>query len=68
MSYKKHVSLIPSLARLQNSMNMSNSDSPSPVGSNYSSFLPEVYAGHPRRIERYTQYDLMDTDSEVNAA
>ena len=36
--------------------------------SNYSSYLPDVYVGSPNRIERYLQYDTMDTDSEVNAA
>lgn len=35
---------------------------------NYSSFLPDVYSGHPNRLERYGQYDTMDWDSEVNAA
>jgi hypothetical protein len=50
----------------------------SPVGSsgnranlsrtNYSSYLPDVYSGHPNRLERYQQYDTMDSDSEVNAA
>ena len=35
---------------------------------NYSSVLPEVYSGHPNRIERYIQYDAMDQDSEVNSA
>jgi hypothetical protein len=35
---------------------------------NYSSVLPEVYSGHPNRIERYIQYDGMDQDSEVNSA
>ena len=34
---------------------------------NYQSHLPEVYTGHPNRIERYNQYENMDTDSEVNA-
>jgi hypothetical protein len=34
---------------------------------NYASRLPEVYSGHPNRIERYNQYENMDTDSEVNA-
>jgi hypothetical protein len=40
----------------------------SPARTNYSSYLPDVYAGHPNRLERYGQYDTMDTDSEVNAA
>ena len=34
---------------------------------NYASRLPEVYSGHPNRIERYNQYENMDADSEVNA-
>jgi hypothetical protein len=41
---------------------------PSMSRSNYSSYLPDVYSGHPNRLERYGQYDSMDTDSEVNAA
>jgi hypothetical protein len=35
---------------------------------NYQSQLPEVYIGHPNRVERYGQYEQMDMDSEVNAA
>jgi len=35
---------------------------------NYQSNLPDVYIGHPNRIERYNQYEQMDMDSEVNAA
>jgi len=34
---------------------------------NYASRLPEVYTGHPNRIERYNQYEAMDQDSEINA-
>ncbi len=34
---------------------------------NYASRLPEVYSGHPNRIERYNQYEQMDCDSEINA-
>ena len=44
------------------------SSSANPSRTNYSSYLPDVYAGHPNRLERYGQYDTMDTDSEVNAA
>src|SRR6056300_62280 len=47
----------------------------SPTGStpdvgfkNYGSVLPEVYTGHPNRIDRYNQYETMDSDSEINAA
>ena len=35
---------------------------------NYQSNLPDVYIGHPNRIERYNQYEQMDMDSEINAA
>ena len=41
---------------------------PGPARSNYSSYLPDVYVGSPNRIERYGQYNVMDNDSEVNAA
>ena len=34
---------------------------------NYASRLPEVYSGHPNRLERYNQYENMDCDSEINA-
>lgn len=34
---------------------------------NYASRLPEIYSGHPNRIERYNQYENMDSDSEINA-
>lgn len=34
---------------------------------NYASRLPEVYVGHPNRIERYNAYEMMDVDSEVAA-
>lgn len=41
-----------------------------PMGSSDSeaSVLPEVYAGHPSRTNRYSQYDQMDMDSQVWAA
>ena len=34
---------------------------------NYASRLPEVYSGHPNRVERYNQYENMDSDPEINA-
>ena len=39
-----------------------------PAYRNFASSLPEVYVGHPNRVERYNQYEQMDMDSEVNAA
>ena len=51
----------------------------SPVGStsgytsdsayrNYRSNLPEIYLGHPNRLERYNQYEQMDMDPELTSA
>ena len=47
---------------------VSGSGQVGPARTNYSSFLPDVYSGHPNRVERYGQYETMDSDSEVNAA
>ena len=47
---------------------MSQGGRPGPARAHYSSYLPDVYAGAPNRVERYMQYDTMDMDSEVNAA
>jgi hypothetical protein len=41
---------------------------PGPAQTNYSSYLPDVYTGSPNRIERYQQYEVMDSDPEINAA
>lgn len=35
---------------------------------NYQSMLPDIYSGHPNRVDRYGQYENMDLDSEVNSA
>ena len=70
MSWKKYFSPAPiSNGALSpvNGMNSSGSR-PGPARSNYSSYLPDVYAGAPNRSERYTQYETMDSDPEVNAA
>jgi hypothetical protein len=68
MSWKKHFTPVP----IQNNSGIASAISgrgrPGPARSNYSSFLPDVYAGAPNRVERYMQYDTMDMDSEVNAA
>ena len=34
----------------------------------FSSWLKDVYSGAPNRVDRYLQYEIMDNDSEVNAA
>ena len=66
MSWRKHFTPI----KTQGSMSPvgSSSDRSNPSRTNYSSYLPDVYSGHPNRLERYQQYDTMDSDSEVNAA
>jgi hypothetical protein len=30
--------------------------------------LPDIYTGHPNRVDRYMQYENMDLDSEIGAA
>ena len=50
-------------------INGGNSEAASAFGiKNYQSRLPDVYIGHPNRIERYNQFEQMDADSEVNSA
>lgn len=41
---------------------------PGPARTNYSSYLPDIYVGAPNRVDRYGQYNIMDMDSEINAA
>jgi hypothetical protein len=70
MSWRKYftpVNISGNLGPISGSTAM-NSSGNNPSRTNYSSFLPDVYAGHPNRLERYGQYDTMDSDSEVNAA
>jgi len=45
-----------------------SASSGSGTSAKFSSFLPEVYAGHPNRIQRYSQYEEMNRDSFVGAA
>ena len=66
MSWKKYFT--PVNTQGSSSPVGSNSSRANPTRSNYSSYLPDVYSGHPNRLERYQQYDTMDSDSEVNAA
>jgi len=67
MSWKKYFT--PVNAENKSSMSpMGNGGRMGPARANYSSYLPDIYAGTPNRIERYMQYDTMDMDSEVNAA
>lgn len=70
MSWKKH---FVSGSRFRSSQKVSTqyadtSQQPNSYSSNFSSWLPEYYAGQPNRIQRYSQYDNMDLDVEVNMA
>ena len=67
MSWRKHFTPIKTQGSLSPVGSGSNSRA-NPSRTNYSSYLPDVYSGHPNRLERYQQYDTMDSDSEVNAA
>jgi hypothetical protein len=67
MSWKKYFTPV----NIENKSSMSpmgNGGRMGPARANYSSYLPDIYAGTPNRVERYMQYDTMDMDSEVNAA
>ena len=67
MSWKKYFTPVNTGGKLSPISGIT-SMAPTASRTNYSSYLPDVYAGHPNRLERYGQYDTMDTDSEVNAA
>jgi Bacteriophage T4-like portal protein (Gp20) len=68
MSWKKYFSPVPTGASLSTISGTNSGNRPGPARSNYSSYLPDVYSGTPNRLERYQQYDVMDSDPEVNAA
>jgi Bacteriophage T4-like portal protein (Gp20) len=68
MSWKKYFTPVKVDNQAGSVSPISGGSRPGPARTNYSSFLPDVYAGAPNRIERYMQYDTMDMDSEVNAA
>ena len=68
MSWKKYFTPVNLENKTGSASPISGGGRPGPARANYSSFLPDVYAGSPNRVERYQQYDTMDMDSEVNAA
>ena len=65
MSWKRYFNPVNTTGQMSP---LSSGNRPNMSRTNYSSYLPDVYSGHPNRLERYGQYDSMDTDSEVNAA
>ena len=68
MSWKKYFTPVNTNNNQSGSMSPMSRGGAGPARTNYSSYLPDVYAGSPNRVERYQQYDTMDMDSEVNAA
>jgi hypothetical protein len=68
MSWKKYFSPVPTNSGSNVSPISGSAGRAGPAKTNYSSYLPDVYTGSPNRVERYAQYDTMDSDSEVNAA
>jgi hypothetical protein len=70
MSWKKHLVHIPKNQRLEQvvAAQRQYAGEPAASASKFTSYLPEVYAGQPNRVERYVQYDNMDLDSEISTA
>lgn len=68
MAWKKYFTPVNASGTLSPISGNSGGDRANPTHRNYSSYLPDVYSGHPNRLERYGQYDTMDSDSEINAA
>lgn len=73
MTWKKHFQTLPAAGKYQQlaaryNNDASNAPQPNSYSSRFSSWLPEVYSGQPNRIERYSQYDNMDLDVEINMA
>lgn len=73
MSWKKHFQSSSAARKYQKlaaryADDSMMSGSPNSYSSRFASWLPEVYSGQPNRIERYSQYDNMDLDTEVNMA
>ena len=64
MSWKKYFTPVAVDNNSGSYSPISGGGRPGPARSNYSSYLPDVYAGSPNRIEKYMQYDTMDMDSE----
>ena len=68
MSWKKHFTPYDTSGQMATISGLNSNTKPGPARTNYSSYLPDVYTGSPNRIERYQQYEVMDSDPEVNAA
>ena len=59
MAYKKHFKVNTSGTMSPISGNSSAPSSPDVGYRNWGSTLPDVYTGHPNRVERYNQYLIL---------
>ena len=66
MSWRKHFQ-IPKTAN-ELAANHSGASHHASTNNKFSSWLKDVYSGAPNRVDRYMQYEIMDSDSEVNSA
>lgn len=73
MTWKKYFQSVPAASKYQRlaaryANDPSSAPQPNSYSNRFSSWLPEVYSGQPNRVERYSQYDNMDLDVEINMA
>ena len=68
MSWRKYFSPAPNGTSMSPLSRTNDASSAGPAKTNYSSYLPDIYTGSPNRIDRYQQYEVMDSDPEINAA
>jgi len=68
MTWKKYFQPVDVDGQMSTISGINSGNRPGPARTNYSSYLPDVYMGSPNRVERYQQYEVMDSDPEVNAA
>lgn len=66
MTWKKYFKPVNSV--LPVAQRSTDSTSAYATTAKYSNWLPEVYAGPPDRLQRYTVYDAMNYDHEISAA
>lgn len=73
MTWKKHFQSPSAIKKFQALQHQAENDPTTSshlnsYSSRFASWLPDVYVGQPNRIERYSQYDNMDLDTEVSCS
>ena len=63
MSWRKYFTEVPQEKRLEQWLEKRQDDQVSGISSNFQTWLPEIYAGPPNRLERYKQYEEMNLGS-----